>query len=77
LLVAQEALEGALSSPAAITVHDDGDVLGNFVGVELPVDALLLGREFVYPAGGGWAQSYLAVRDALHTDASIPRWGVQ
>jgi hypothetical protein len=31
----------------------------------------------VDPASGGWAQINLAVRDTLHTDASIPRWGVQ
>ena len=30
LLVAEEALQGALAGPAAIAVHDDGDVLGNF-----------------------------------------------
>ena len=29
LLVAEEALEGALSGPAAVAVHDDGDVLGD------------------------------------------------
>ena len=38
-LMAEEALEGAFAGPAAIAVHDDGDVLGNFCGVELPVDA--------------------------------------
>ena len=52
LLVAEEALQGALACPAAISIHDDGDVLGDFVGVELPVDALLLGGEFAYTAGG-------------------------
>ncbi len=30
LLVAEEALEGAFAGPAAIAVHDDGDVLGDF-----------------------------------------------
>ena len=38
-LMAEETLEGALAGPAAVAVHDDGDVLGNFCGVELPVDA--------------------------------------
>ncbi len=38
-LMAQETLEGALAGPAAVAVHDDGDVLGNLFGVELPVNA--------------------------------------
>ena len=51
LLVAEEALEGAFACPAAVAVHDDGDMLGNFGWVELAVDALLLGGEFVEAAG--------------------------
>jgi len=70
--MSEEALESALSGPASIAVHDDGDVLGNFVGVQLPIDDLLFWRQFVNTAGDGWAQNYLAV-----TDASIPRQRVQ
>ena len=44
LLVAEEALEGALAGPAAVAVHDDGDVLGDARGVELAVDGALLGE---------------------------------
>ena len=43
LLMAEEALERAVARPTAIAVHDDGDVLGNFIWVELPVDGHLLG----------------------------------
>jgi hypothetical protein len=38
-LMAEEALEGAFAGPAAVAVHDDGDVLWDFFGVELAVDA--------------------------------------
>ena len=51
LLMAEEALERALAGPAAVAVHDDGYVLGDFGGVELPVDGLLLGGELVKAAG--------------------------
>ncbi len=50
-LMAEEALKGALAGPAAIAVHDDGDVLGDFFGVELAVDAQLFGSEFVAAIG--------------------------
>ena len=42
LLVALETLEGALAGPAAVAVHDDGDVLGDARGVELAVNRQLL-----------------------------------
>lgn len=51
LLVAEEALEGTFSGPAAVAVHDDGDVLGNFCWIQLPVDALLFGRELMAAIG--------------------------
>ena len=52
LLVAEEALERALAGPAAVAVHDDGDVIRNARGIELSVHGGLLGREFT-EAGGG------------------------
>ena len=71
-LVAKEALEGPFSGPAAIAVHDDGDVLGNSVGVKLAIDELLLGGELMYAARSECAQNNLA-----NIDASTPRWGMQ
>ena len=53
LLVAEEALEGALAGPAAVAVHDDGDVLRDARGIELAVDAPLFGGEFVR---AGWTR---------------------
>ena len=50
-LMAEEALKGVLATPAAIAVHDDGDVLRNFRRVELAVDAQLIGSEFVAAIG--------------------------
>ena len=52
LLVAEEALQRALASPAAVAVHDDGDVLGNLVGVKLRVKCGLFRREFVQARAG-------------------------
>jgi len=49
--VAEEALEGALAGPAAVAVHDDGDVLRETGEVEGVVDRALLGRELVRPVG--------------------------
>jgi hypothetical protein len=37
LLMAEEALEGSLTGPAAVAVHDDGNMLGETGWVELPV----------------------------------------
>ena len=66
LLVAEETLEGALASPAAIAVHDDGDVLRHARGIERVVEDTFFGREFVDPvgaminaAGGGFAHDGL------------------
>ena len=42
LLVAQEALERAAAGPAAVAVHDDGDVLGQALRLERRVDGALL-----------------------------------
>jgi len=72
LLVAEEALEGAFAGPAAIAVHDDGDVLGDFGGIELAVEGLLLRRELVNAAGVRCSQNNLAKEDA-----STPRWAAQ
>ena len=47
LLVAEEALEGALAGPAAVAVHDDGDVLRDLCRVELAVEFGLFRRELV------------------------------
>ena len=47
LLVAQEALERALAGPAAIAVHDDGDMLGQALGLEGRIDGALLGGELI------------------------------
>ena len=51
LLVAEEALEGALAGPAAVAVHDDGDVLRDSARGRAAVDAQLFGREFVAAIG--------------------------
>ena len=51
LLVAEEAFEGALAGPAAVAVHDDGDVLRHARGIEGVVEGALFGREFVGPVG--------------------------
>ena len=51
LLMAEEALEGAFAGPAAVAVHDDGDVLGHARGIERVVDGALFGRKFVGPVG--------------------------
>jgi len=56
----EKALEGAFASPAAIAVHDDGDVLGNFGGIELTVDAKLFGNKLVAAIWGAaccWRRS--------------------
>jgi hypothetical protein len=70
--VAEEALEGALAGPAAVAVHDDGDVLGNLIGIELIVYAALFWRELMQPTGnpaGIWcAQSNLADLTLAHQD---------
>ena len=50
LLMAEEAFEGTFARPATVSVHDDGYMLGNFSWVELTVDVLLLGGEFVKAA---------------------------
>jgi hypothetical protein len=55
--VAKEAFKGALARPSAVAIHDNGYVLRNFSGVELTVDVLLLGGEFVKTGGnsiGRW-----------------------
>ena len=67
-LVAEEALEGALAGPAAVSVHDDGDVLRNARGIERIVDRALFARQFVDTirslvdaAGGRFAHKILAL----------------
>ena len=74
LLVAEEALEGALAGPAAVAVHDDGDVLGDARGIELPIDGLLFGGELVKPGGdAGCRRERLARKSNLaKNDASTP-----
>ena len=47
LLVAEEALERALAGPAAVAVHDDGDVLGQPLGLQRRVDGALLSSQFM------------------------------
>ncbi len=47
LLVAEEALEGAFAGPAAVAVHDDGDVLREAREIEGVVDRALFGSELV------------------------------
>jgi hypothetical protein len=49
--MAEEALEGALAGPAAVAVHDDGDVLREAREVEGVVDRALLGRELMHFIG--------------------------
>ena len=59
LLVAEESLERALARPAAVAVHNDGDVLRKARGVEAVVDGALVGGELVGPVGAlvkaGWS----------------------
>jgi hypothetical protein len=43
LLVAEEALERALAGPAAVAVHDDGDVLRDAQRIERGVDGAFVG----------------------------------
>ena len=74
LLVAEEALEGAFAGPAAIAVHDDGDVLGDSGWVELLVDRLLFGREFVDTTVARWGMLMRAKRPRI-VDASTPKMG--
>jgi len=51
LLVAEKSLERTFACPPAIAVHDDGYVLGNFCWVDLVIDTLLFGREFMAAIG--------------------------
>ncbi len=51
LLMAEEAFEGALARPAAVAVHDDGDVLRDARGVEGVVEDALFGGELVGAVG--------------------------
>ena len=85
LLMAEEALEGALAGPAAVAVHDDGDVLREAREVEGVVDRALFGRELVGPvgaligaAGGGVWHVRLAVMridDARERGTAMRRIG--
>ena len=67
LLVAEETLEHTFAGPAAVAVHNDSDMLRHAVRIELPIDGLLIGREFLNPAwdaawdatGGIFAQNDL------------------
>ena len=56
LLVAEESLERAAAGPAAIAVHDDGDVLGEPLGLEGGIDGALIGRELIDSQRAGWVQ---------------------
>ncbi len=51
LLVAEEALQGSPAGPAAIAVHNDGDVLGHAHRIKRVIDGTLFGRKFVCPVG--------------------------
>ena len=42
LLMAQKALQRSVTSPAAVAVHDDGDVLGQTLRLERVIDRALL-----------------------------------
>ena len=77
LLMAEEALEGALAGPAAVAVHDDGDVLRKAREVEGVVDRALLGRELVRPVGAliGAAGRGVCARAARCDDDSTMRGG--
>ena len=79
LLVAEEAFEGALAGPAAVAIHDDGDVLRVAGGIKLPVDGGFVRGEFVETAwGSAWhvdgdaAGCGCAQSDLAKDDASIP-----
>ena len=76
LLVAEEALEGTLAGPAAVAVHDDGDVLGDAGGIERPVDIKLFGGELV-ETGRDAAGSWCWQNDLANIDASTPMGGAQ
>lgn len=66
--MAQKAFEGTFACPAAIAIHNDGDMLRNFGGVELLIDGLLLRGELMKAAGdsigGLYRQNNLAKTDA-------------
>src|ERR1035438_6746564 len=47
LLVAEEALERALASPASIAVHDDGHVLGQALGLQRRIDSAFFISQFM------------------------------
>ena len=51
LLVAEETLEGALAGPAAVAVHDDGNVARDAGAVKLIVDGSLVWGELGDPGG--------------------------
>ena len=51
--MAEESLERAFAGPAAVAVHDDGDVLRDAGGIEPGVEGLLFGGELVDAAGRG------------------------
>jgi hypothetical protein len=43
LLVAEKTPEAALACPAAVSIHDDGNVLWQASRIQLAVDSLLFG----------------------------------
>jgi hypothetical protein len=51
LLMAEETLERALAGPAAVAVHDDGNMLRDTVGLKRIVDCAFFARQFVDTIG--------------------------
>ena len=59
-LMAEEALEAALVGPAAIAVHDDGDVARHAIGVQPAVDCQFFGRKLFHTAEWSWRRQLIS-----------------
>ena len=56
LLMAEEALQRAVAGPAAVAIHDDGDVLGQALGLERRIDRALLRGQLIDTQRASWMQ---------------------
>jgi hypothetical protein len=77
LLMAEEALEGTMAGPAAVSIHDDGDMLGQALGLERRVNGALLRSQLIDAQGARRVQRtrlYVALA-AWKPDARLERKG--
>jgi hypothetical protein len=51
--MAEEALQPPLTRPSPIAIHDDGNMLWQLLGVQLPINGKLLRGQFMNSAGSG------------------------